>query len=102
MSGGGAGGAAGAAGGAAAAAAAIANAIKASGTIVRVEAQAFASLLSRQEKPLVVHAMGGFFGSTHKYLCSYRGLAFFAESRERLRLPLDAEIIEAKSIWIPR
>ena len=45
----------------AAAVAAIANAIKASGAIVRVEPDDFNRILSNVAKPLVVIAKGGFF-----------------------------------------
>jgi hypothetical protein len=88
-------------GGAAAAAAAIANAVKASGVIVRVEPRDFVRILERQETPLVVHSAGGVFTTTHRYLSSYKGLAFFAKSAERLPLPGDCEVVEAKTIWIP-
>ena len=70
-----------------AAAAAIANAIKASGAIVRVEPSDLSNILRRQEAPLVIHSTEGIFGTSHRYLCSYKGLAFFAKSPERLRLP---------------
>jgi hypothetical protein len=84
-----------------AAAAAIANAIKASGAIVRVEPGDLMSILRRQEAPLVIHAAGGIFSPSHRYLYSYKGLAFFAKSPEQLRLPAGCEIIEARKIWIP-
>jgi hypothetical protein len=76
MSGGGAAGAS----GAAAAAAAIAQAIKASGAIVRVEPRDFLRIFEQQEAPLVVHATGGFFSTSYQYLTSYKGLAFFTKS----------------------
>lgn len=84
-----------------AAAAAIANAIKASGAIVRVEPSDLMNILRRQEAPLVIHSAGGIFSSSHRYLCSYKGLAFFAKSPEQLRLPAGSEVIEARKIWIP-
>lgn len=95
------GGAAGAAGAAAAAAAAIAQAIKASGAIVRVEPEEFLKIVSRSEEPLVVTAEGGFLGTTHQYLTSYKGLAFYTKSSEALHLPGDAELIVSRKIWIP-
>jgi hypothetical protein len=92
----------GGAGGAAAAhAAVIANAIKASGVIVRVENRDFLSLLDRAENPLVVMTEKSFFSPSHKYLFSYKGLAFYTKSSEPLRLPSKAELIAAKKIWIP-
>ena len=90
-----------AAGAAAAAAAAIAQAIKASGAIVKVAPEEFLKVVSRQESPLVVTAEGGFIGTTHQYLTSYKGLAFFTKSSEPLHLPSDAELIVSRKIWIP-
>jgi hypothetical protein len=90
----------GAAGGAAAYAI-IANAIKASGVIVRVENRDFLNLLERADKPLVVMTEKGFFSPSHKYLFGHKGLAFYTKSRELLRLPANAEVIAAKNIWIP-
>ena len=84
----------------AAAAAAIANAIKASGAIIRVEPGEFLKLVSRQKEPLVVTADKTFW-SGYKYLFSYKGLIFYAKSGERINLPGSAEIITAQKIWIP-
>jgi hypothetical protein len=39
----------------------IANAIKASGAVVRVEPVDFARILGKVDQPLVVYAQGGFF-----------------------------------------
>ena len=89
------------AGGAAAAAAAMAQAIKASGAIVRVEPVDFLRILGRQPEPLVVQATGGFFSTSYQYLSSYKGLAFYAMSPDRLALPRGCEIVEAQKIWIP-
>jgi hypothetical protein len=91
-----------AAGGAAAAAAAIAQAIKASGVLVRLEPGEFLKILGRVENPLIVVAKGRFFNRGYQYLTSYKGLAFFAKSPEPLRLPPGAELVQAGSIWIPR
>jgi hypothetical protein len=86
---------------AAAQAAAIAQAIKASGTLVRVEPQDFLRILNRQEAPLIVRAPGGVFRTRWYYLTSYKGLAFLALSPEPLPLPGRAEIIDARKIWVP-
>jgi len=88
-------------GAAAAAAAAIAQAIKASGSIVKVHPVDFLAVLKRQEKPLVVRAVGGFFSTSYQYLMSYKGLAFFTKAPEPLSLPGDTELVEAEKIWIP-
>jgi isocitrate/isopropylmalate dehydrogenase len=88
-------------GGAAAAAIAIAEAIKASGAIVRVTSEAFQSIVQRNEKPLIVAAKSTFLKTSYSYLTSYRGFVFFAKSDEPLLFKSTAEIIEAKKIWIP-
>lgn len=87
--------------GAAVAAAIIARAIKASGAIVRVEPEDFQALLRRSSKPLIIVSEGGIFRKHPEYLMSYKGLAFFTKSAEPLTLPSDAEIISARTIWIP-
>ena len=87
--------------GAAAAAAAIAQAIKASGVLVRVEPDQLLSILQRQEGRLVVQASGGFFQTTYQYLTSYKGLAFYAKSATPIELPVGSEVVQAKKIWIP-
>ncbi len=86
---------------AAAAAAAIAQAIKASGVVIRVDTTAFVAIMARAEAPLVVHAPGGLFAKAHRYLTSYKGLAFTASSSQLLDLPPRAELIEARQIWTP-
>ena len=87
--------------GAAAAAAAIVKAIKASGVVVRVGPDDFATLLARAKDALVVHARGGFFRTKHRYLVSYKGLAFFTQSAEPISLPAHVEWISADKIWVP-
>ncbi len=92
----------GAGGGAAAArAAAIAQAIKASGAIVRVEPEDFLLILSKADKPLVVMATGGFIKTNYQYLTGYKGLIFFTKSPTLLILPSNVELVSAKKIWIP-
>lgn len=83
------------------AAQAIANAIKASGSIVRVEPQAFADILRKVESPLLVYAQGGLFSGKHQYLTSYKGLTFFTKSSNQIDLPRAVEVIVAKKIWMP-
>ena len=86
---------------AAAAAAAIAQAIKASGVLVRMEPSEFLKVLSRATDPLVVVATGGVFTKNYQYLFSHKGLAFFTKSPDQLSLPPKTETIAAKGIWIP-
>ena len=90
-----------AAGGAAAMAAAIANAIKASGVVVQVTPADFHTILSKIEKPLVLHAKGGLFSVNYQYLVSYKGFAFFTKSSEPILLSAGVETIAVKKIWIP-
>jgi hypothetical protein len=85
----------------AAAAAAIARAIKASGVLVRLDPVEFLKILGRVPDPLVVAATGGVFTKNYQYLVGYKGLAFYTKSAEPLQLPASAEVIAAKSIWIP-
>jgi hypothetical protein len=86
---------------AAAIVAAIANAIKASGVVVRVSPEDFAIILRRIEKPLVIYNRGGFFTTKHQYLTSYKGFAFYAKTANQIDLPKAVEVIIADSIWIP-
>ena len=87
--------------GAAVAAEHIAQAIKASGAIVRVEPDDFLRILARGEALLVISAPGGFLSGGHDYLTSYRGIAFFTNSPKPLDLPQGAEVVAAQKIWIP-
>ena len=87
--------------GGAAAAAAIAEAIKASGVLVRVKPYEFMKILSRAEDPLVVCAQGGIFTTNYQYLMSYKGLAFFTKTLEPIELPAGVELVTAGSISIP-
>ena len=87
--------------GPAAAAAAIANAIKASGAIVRVESADFEAILKKAENPLVVCAQGGFFSKNYQYLMGYKGLVFYCKSETQLTLSTSVETVLAKKIWLP-
>jgi hypothetical protein len=84
-----------------AAAAAIAEAIKASGVLVRVTPEDFLAVAGRQTEPLIVTAIAGIFTTKYQYLSSYKGLGFFTESLEPLDLPRGSEVIQAKKIWMP-
>jgi hypothetical protein len=81
--------------------AAMAEAIKASGAIVRVSPEDFFNIISRSEKPLIVMAKGGFLKKSFDYLTGYKGLVFYSRSNKALYLPGDSEIISANQIWIP-
>jgi hypothetical protein len=81
---------------------AIVNAIKVSGVLVRVEPEQFSRLLNRaKDDPLIVVSEGGIFSTNYQYLMSYKGLTFFTKSRAPLPLPVGAELVKSRSIWIP-
>ena len=80
--------------------AAAANALKASGTIVKVEPRDFVGIVGRCSDPLVVVSHEGVFWKQYRYLTSYKGLAFHAVSPTPLALP-KAEVITAKGISVP-
>jgi uncharacterized UPF0146 family protein len=82
-------------------AAIIANAIKASGTVVRIEPAEFLKIVKKVEAPLVIYTRGGFLSKNHQYLTSYKGFAFYTKSREQIDLPRNTEVIVADKIWIP-
>jgi len=79
----------------------IAEAVKASGTLIRVEPEEFAKILGKTEAPLVVYAEGGVLQTNHQYLTSYKGFAFYTKSADELSLPPQAEVVVAEKIWIP-
>ena len=81
--------------------AAIANAIKATGVVVRMEPSEWLSVLKRNDNAVVVVVEGGMFKKSFRYLTSYRGLAFFTKSTQALILPGRTEVITAKSISLP-
>lgn len=85
-----------------AAAAAIAQAVKASGAIVRMTPDQFAQILGRADEPLVVMSTSKVFGKvSYKYIMSYKGLAFYTKSRSQLPMSISAQLVHAKTIWIP-
>jgi hypothetical protein len=79
----------------------IANAIKACGTLVRVEPHEFIKIIEKEEQPLIVRTSAGLFSQSIKYLTSYKGLAFHCKSKIELNLPAKAELINAKRFSIP-
>lgn len=87
--------------GATSAAAAMAQAIKASGTLVYVDVDAFKKILSKIDSPLIIMTHGGFLSKTFQYLTSYKGLTFFTKMDQEMLMPSKAELIYAKKIWMP-
>jgi hypothetical protein len=87
--------------GAAANAAAIANAIKASGAIVKVDPADFQKIMAKMDTPLVVRAEGGVISKNYQYLTSYKGLIFYTKSSSDIRFGGNIEMVLSKKIWIP-
>ena len=85
----------------AAAAAAVANAIKASGAIVKVEPDDFQKILGKMDAPLVVRAEGGVLSKNFQYLTSYKGFIFYTKSRSEFSFRSGVEMILATKVWIP-
>ena len=85
----------------ASAAAAIANAVKASGVLVRLDQTDFITILSRVKDPLIVYAQQKFLKITHQYMVSHKGFVFYTKVHEELLLPAGAEVVRANKIWIP-
>ena len=77
------------------------QAIKASGVLVRIEPDVFMTIVRRAEAPLVIRADGGLFAKKHQYLTSYKGFAFFTKTDTELPMPPTAEVMKARSIFIP-
>ncbi|MBI5022526.1 MAG: hypothetical protein HZB59_13915 [Ignavibacteriales bacterium] len=78
-----------------------AEAIKASGAIVRIAEKDFQSIVTKSEKPLVLVSEFTFFGKHYKYLTGYKGFVFYTKSRTPLDFGSNVELMTAKSIWIP-
>ena len=79
----------------------LANALKAQGVVVEVTPEDFQKIINRSEHPLVVHAQTKIIRTKHKYLTTYKGLAFFTKSQEIIRLSGNIEWVEAKKLAIP-
>lgn len=88
-------------GGGAAVAAAIANAIKASGAIVRLKEEDFIKVISRADNPIIIISRGGFMKKDFDYLTAYKGFIFYVRAKNEMNLPGNSEIISAQQIWIP-
>ncbi|MEM8488816.1 MAG: hypothetical protein AAF564_24945 [Bacteroidota bacterium] len=80
---------------------AVANAIKASGVVVQVEPAEFLKIAGQSEKPLIVYAPTKVIRTTHKYLTSYKGLAFYTKANDPLVFKEPVEMVTAKKISIP-
>lgn len=81
--------------------AAISSAIKACGSIVKIEPDDFQLLIDANPSGCYVCATGGFFSTHYKYLTSYMGLTFHCKSTQELIFPSHTLVIQAKKISIP-
>lgn len=79
----------------------IAQAIKATGVVIEVSSENFLSVVERSESALIVHAKSKVIRTRHKYLTSYKGLAFYTKVAEPLDFVGKVELVEARKIWIP-
>jgi hypothetical protein len=79
----------------------IANAVKASGTLVKIDPAEFVNILKKVESPLVIYAEGGMISTNYQYLVSYKGFAFYTKADDPIELPRNAEVVMAEKIWIP-
>jgi hypothetical protein len=87
--------------GGAAIAAAIANAVKASGVVVRVDEVQFQKILRKVDRPLVIYSEGGVFSTSYYYAVSYKGFAFHTKSASPIVLPSGTETVVTKKLWMP-
>jgi hypothetical protein len=85
----------------AAAQAAISQAVKASGTLIRIEPEEFSRLIRGMDDGVVVESETKIFSTTYKYLTSYKGLCFFTKSSSQLSIPSKLEKIKARTVWMP-
>ncbi len=81
--------------------AAIANAIKSSGVVVKMEPRDFMTIVNRAEDAGVVVGRGGVFRKHFQYLTSYKGLAFFTTSPTALVLGSRVDVVQARSLSVP-
>ncbi len=76
----------------------------AAGGLIRLDADEFQSLLYRVENPLLVYSKQWVLFTSygpHNYLMPYRGINFVTRSTDELILPKGAEVIVAKSTFLP-
>lgn len=79
----------------------IAQAIKASGSIVRLEPADFEQVVQRARDPVVIRSRTGMFTRKNEYLTSYKGLTFYTKTVNVLHFPASVELYNAQRIWIP-
>ena len=79
----------------------VSQAIKACGSIIRVDEMTFQTLVENQPNGLYVWSKAGFFGSHYKVMRSYRGMTFYCKYTTLPVFPAEAEVIQAKRLVIP-
>ena len=77
-----------------------ARAMRAFGMLVRVNPEDFMTILSKNEKPLVVFTEKKFIVSSYHYLTSYKGFIFYTKTKSPMQLTSNVELIQAKSMWV--
>jgi len=83
-------------------AAEVVKAIMAYGVVVQVEPNVFLTTLAKIEVPLVVMSHNkNLFSELFQYLTTYKGLSFYAESKQPLELPNMIELVEVERMRIP-
>jgi hypothetical protein len=87
---------------AAAAAAARLQALRASGTVIQVEPEVLQHIIHSQDNPIIVWSKQGLLRNRFAYMTSHRGFVFVAVSRTPLQLPLQAEVYQARWVWVPQ
>jgi hypothetical protein len=87
--------------GAAAVAAAMMQAVRAMGVVVKVKPDVFMRIADRVAEPLIVRAPHGMWSKKHDYLVTYKGFAFYTSTKDELRLPPGAEVMNAGSMYVP-
>ena len=76
------------------------NAMKAIGPIVRVDIDAFSSILKEADAPLLAVA-DCLLGNYKKYLLNYKGLTFYCKTASEFQVPSNTQIVKCNSISIP-
>lgn len=72
------------------------------GAVVQVEPDIFLATLAKIETPLVVMSHNkNYFSELFQYLTSYKGLFFYAESKQPLELPEVTELVEVERMRAP-
>jgi len=77
------------------------QALKMNGVFIRLTPEDFQNMLNRNENLAVVISSVKFFGTTHTYVTSHKGLLFYCKGKEQLSVPSKHEIIHASSMSLP-